>query len=86
MMMIRKFLSELFSDFFAWSLQRQADKLFRKGIKENEKLLKRIDNFIDRAWRNTCATIFYYFDKRVEEDDIDWLNMHNYIQSQKDKD
>ncbi len=50
------------------------------------KLLKRIDNFIDRAWRNTSATIFYYFDKRVEEDDIDWLNMHNYIQSQKDKD
>ena len=47
------------------------------------KLLKRIDNFIDRAWRNTCATIFYYFDKRVEEDDIDWLNMHNFIQSEK---
>ncbi len=55
-------------------------------LKKMRKLLKRIDNFIDRAWRNTCATIFYYFDKRVEEDDIDWLNMHNYIQSQKDKD
>lgn len=39
--MIRKFLSELFSDFFAWSLQRQADKLFRKGIKENEKTIKK---------------------------------------------
>lgn len=50
------------------------------------KLLKRIDNFIDRAWRNTCATIFYYFDKRVEEDDIDWLNMHNFMQSEKKKD
>ena len=57
-----------------------------KELKKMRKLLKRIDNFIDRAWRNTCATIFYYFDKRVEEDDIDWLNMHNYIQSEKDKD
>ena len=54
--------------------------------KKMRKLLKRIDNFIDRAWRNTCATIFYYFDKRVEEDDIDWLNMHNFMQSENKKD
>ena len=58
----------------------------KKELDKMIKLLKRIDNFIDRAWRNTGATIFYYFDKRVEEDDIDWLNMHNFIQSEKKKD
>ena len=47
----------------------------------------RLDNFLDRKWRETCAIIFYYFDKRVDEEDIDWLNMNdNYIKSKKDKD
>lgn len=43
------------------------------------KLLRKLDNFIDRLWRRTCATIFYYFDNKVEEEDIDWLNMQNNI-------
>jgi hypothetical protein len=44
-----------------------------------KKLLRKLDNFIDRLWRRTCATIFYYFDNKVEEEDIDWLNMQNNI-------
>ena len=43
------------------------------------KIIKNIDNFIDTMWRRTCATIFYYFDSKVEEEDIDWLNMQNNI-------
>jgi len=50
------------------------------------KLLKKIDNFIDKMWRNTYASFIYYFDSRKEEDDIDWLNMSNYTQSRKDND
>ena len=52
-----------------------------------KKLLIRLDNFLDSKWRETCAIIFYYFDKRVDEEDIEWLNMNdNYIKSKKDKD
>jgi len=43
------------------------------------KIIKKLDNFIDTMWRTTCATIFYYFDSKVEEEDIDWLNMQNNI-------
>jgi hypothetical protein len=43
------------------------------------KFLKKLDNYIDKKWRETCAVIFYYFDKRVQEEDIDWLNMQNDI-------
>ena len=43
------------------------------------KIIKKLDNFIDTMWRRTCATIFYYFDSKVEEEDIDWLNMQNNI-------
>ena len=45
--------------------------------------LKKLDNFIDTMWRRTCATIFYYFDSKVEEEDIDWLNMQNNITEDK---
>ena len=51
-----------------------------------KELLIRLDNFLDRKWSETCAIIFYYFDKRVDEEDIDWLNMNNHIKSNKDKD
>lgn len=44
-----------------------------------KQLLKKLDSFIDRNWRKTCAVIFYYFDSKVEEEDIDWLNMQNNI-------
>jgi len=44
-----------------------------------KELFKKLDNFIDRLWRRSCATIFYYFDNKVEEEDIDWLNMQNNI-------
>ena len=43
------------------------------------KVLKKLDNYIDKKLRETCAVIFYYFDKRVQEEDIDWLNMQNDI-------
>lgn len=42
-----------------------------------KELLKKLDNLIDRMWRNTVATILYYFDNRKDEVDIDWLNMAN---------
>jgi len=42
-------------------------------------LLRRLDHFLDRKWRETCAVLFYLSDKRVEEVDIDWLNMANDI-------
>jgi len=41
------------------------------------KLFKKLDNLIDTMWRNTVASILYYFDNRKDEVDIDWLNMHN---------
>jgi hypothetical protein len=42
-----------------------------------KKLFKKLDNSIDKMWRNFYATILYYFDSRKDEVDIDWLNMHN---------
>lgn len=42
-----------------------------------KKLLKKLDAYIDKTWRNFYATILYYFDNRKDEIDIDWLNMHN---------
>ncbi len=49
-----------------------------------KEFLKKLDNFIDTMWRKTCATIFYYFDNKLEED-IDWINMHNnMIEDKKD--
>lgn len=42
-----------------------------------KELFKKLDNFIDRMWRNTYATILYYFDNKKDEVDIDWLNMSN---------
>lgn len=49
----------------------------RKKLKQMRKLFKKLDNFIDTMWRNTVASILYYFDNRKDEVDIDWLNMHN---------
>jgi len=50
-----------------------------------KKSLKKLDNYIDKMWRKTCATIFYYFDNKLEEEDIDWINMHNnMIEDKKD--
>jgi len=40
-------------------------------------LLRRLDHFLERKWRETCEVLFYLADKKVEEDDIDWLNMAN---------
>jgi len=42
-------------------------------------LLRKLDHFFDRKWRETCAVLFYLADKKVEEVDIDWLNMANDI-------
>jgi hypothetical protein len=48
--------------------------------------LKKIDKFIDKQWRQTCSAIFYLFNCRKNEVDIDWLNMHNnMIQKKGDK-
>lgn len=49
-----------------------------------KKLLIRLDNFLDRKWRETCEIIFYYLDKRVDEEDIDWLNMNNHMKKKRD--
>ena len=48
-------------------------------------LLRKLDHFLERKWRETCAVLFYLADKKVEEDDIDWLNMHNDIMEDKDE-
>ncbi len=50
-----------------------------------KKSLKKLDNYIDKMWRKTCATIFYYFDSKVVEEDIDWLNMQNNMVQDKKK-
>ena len=42
-----------------------------------KKLFLRLDSFLDRKWRETCAVLFYLADKKIVEEDIDWINMHN---------
>lgn len=42
-----------------------------------KKLLLKLDSFLDRKWRETSAVLFYLADKKVNEEDIDWINMHN---------
>lgn len=49
-------------------------------------LLKKLDNFLDRKWRETCAVLFYLADKKIVEEDIDWINMHNNMMEDKNKD
>lgn len=41
-----------------------------------KKILKKLDSFLDRKWKETCSVIFCLAGVKVEED-IDWLNMHN---------
>ena len=49
------------------------------------KIIKNIDNFLERKWRETSAVLFYLADKKVNEEDIDWINMHNnMIEDKKD--
>jgi len=50
-----------------------------------KKLLKKLDKFIDRMWRNTVEYFLYYFDDKKDEVDIDWLNMHNDMIKNKDE-
>ncbi len=50
-----------------------------------KKLFSRLDKFIDRKWRETCSVLFYLAGIKVEED-IDWLNMHNNMVEDKNKD
>jgi hypothetical protein len=38
---------------------------------------KKLDRFLDRKWREVSSFLYYLADKKVEEEDIDWLNMHN---------
>ena len=47
------------------------------NIFETPRLLRKLYATLDRKWRETCAIIFYYFDSRKNQVDIDWLNMHN---------
>ena len=50
-----------------------------------KKLFTRLDRFLDRKWRETSAVLFYLADKKVNEEDIDWINMHNnMIEDKKD--
>lgn len=48
-----------------------------------KKLLKKLDNFLDRKWRETSAVLFYLADKKIVEEDIDWINMHNNMVEEK---
>ena len=49
-------------------------------------LLRKLDHFLERKWRENREVLFYLADKKVEEDDIDWLNMHNdMVNNKKDK-
>jgi len=57
----------------------------KKELDKMIKLLKKIDKFIYKHWNRTANAIMRLFGTK-QEDDIDWLNMHNYIQSKKDKD
>jgi hypothetical protein len=41
-----------------------------------KELFIRLDNFLDRKWRETCEVLFYLAGKKPEED-IDWLNINN---------
>ena len=45
---------------------------------------QKLHNLIDKSWRHTHSIIVYYFvDRKVEEKDIDWLNMHNNMMEDK---
>ena len=50
-----------------------------------KELLKKLDNFLDRKWRETCSVLFYLADKKIVEEDIDWINMHNNMVEDKKK-
>ena len=42
-----------------------------------KKFFQALDKYLDKSWREFSAFIYHIADKRVEEVDIDWLNMHN---------
>ena len=42
-----------------------------------KKFFQALDKYLDKSWRKFSAFIYYIADKRVEEVDIDWLNMAN---------
>ena len=44
---------------------------------------KKLDRFLDRKWREFSSYLYYLADKKVEEEDIDWLNMHNNMMEDK---
>jgi len=48
--------------------------------------LKAIDRFLDRKWREFSSFLYYLANKKVEEEDIDWLNMHNNMMEDKKND
>lgn len=46
-------------------------------MKKIKKLFIRLDKYLERKWRETSAVLLYLADKKVVEEDIDWLNMQN---------
>ncbi len=48
------------------------------------KLLRRLDNFLDRNWREFAEFLNRLAGKKPV-DDIDWLNMHNNMMEDKDE-
>ena len=42
-----------------------------------KKLFIRLDKYLEWKWRETSAVLLYLADKKVVEEDIDWINMHN---------
>ena len=48
-----------------------------------KKLLKKLDSFLDRKWRETCAVLFYLADKKIVEKDSEWIKMQKNINKDK---
>jgi len=48
------------------------------------KFLQRLDNFLDRNWKE-FASFLYRLAGKKPADDIDWLNMHNNMMEEKNE-
>ena len=49
-----------------------------------KQFFKKLDMYLDRKWKETCSVIFHLAGNKVKKD-IDWLNMHNNMVEDKNK-
>ena len=47
-----------------------------------KQFLKKLDMYLDRKWKETCAVLFYLAGNKAEKD-IDWINMQKNINEDK---